>query len=71
MEILEYESLHNLLEKEYESSKSMVKHKIKETIRKSPFSLDIRPNRIFNEISQDMGLIWPKFNSIRTQITRS
>ena len=66
MEILEYESLHNLLEKEYESSKSMVKHKIKETIRKSPFSLDIRPKRIFNEISQDMRLICPEFNSMIT-----
>ena len=70
MEILEYESLHNLLEKEYESSKSMVKHKIKETIRKSPFSLDIIPKRIFNKISQDMRLICPEFNYIRIQIIR-
>ncbi|KAL6628168.1 hypothetical protein U3516DRAFT_809373 [Neocallimastix sp. 'constans'] len=41
------------------------------TIRESPFSLDIRPKRIFNEISQDMGLICPEFNTIRTQIIRS
>jgi len=27
MEILEYESLHNHLEKEYKASKSIVKHK--------------------------------------------
>ncbi|KAG4101674.1 hypothetical protein H8356DRAFT_1421696 [Neocallimastix lanati (nom. inval.)] len=56
---------------EYETSKSIVKHKIKETIRKSPFFLlDIRPKRMFNEISQDIGLICPEFNSIRTQIIR-
>jgi len=71
MEIIEYENLHNHFKKEYEASKSIVKHKIKETIRKSPFSLDIRPKHIFNEISQDMGLICPEFNSIRTQIIRS
>ncbi|KAG4100719.1 hypothetical protein H8356DRAFT_1385262 [Neocallimastix lanati (nom. inval.)] len=47
MEILEYEGLHNHLEKEYEASKSIVKHKIKEAIRKSPFSLNIRPKHIF------------------------
>ena len=33
--------------------------------------MDIRPKHIFNEISQDMGLICPEFNSIRTQIIRS
>jgi len=33
--------------------------------------LDIRPKRIFNEISQDMGLICPEFNFIKTQIIRS
>ena len=33
--------------------------------------MDIRPKRIFNEISRDMGLICPEFNSIRTQIIRS
>jgi len=71
MEILKYESLHNHLEKEYEASKSIVKHKIKDAIRKSPFSLDIKPKRIFNEVSLDMGLICPEFNSIRTQIIRS
>ena len=71
MEILEYESQHNHLEKEYETSKSIVKHKIKETIRKSPFSLDIRPKSIFDEISQDIRLICPEFNSIRTQTIRS
>ncbi|KAG4103952.1 hypothetical protein H8356DRAFT_1372676 [Neocallimastix lanati (nom. inval.)] len=71
MEFLEYESQHNHLEKEYEASKSIVKRKIKETIRKSPFSLDIRPKSIFSKISQDMGLICPEFNTIRTQIIRS
>ncbi|KAG4083185.1 hypothetical protein H8356DRAFT_1361879 [Neocallimastix lanati (nom. inval.)] len=55
---------------EYRTSNKL-KHKIKETIRKSPFSLDIRPKRIFNEISQDMGLICPEFNFIKTQIIRS
>ncbi|KAL6625353.1 hypothetical protein U3516DRAFT_742544 [Neocallimastix sp. 'constans'] len=29
-----------------------------------------RPKRMFNEISQDIGLICPEFNSIRTQIIR-
>ena len=29
--------------------------------------MDIRPKRIFNEISRDMGLICPEFNSIRSQ----
>ena len=50
MVFLKYESLHNHLEKEYETSKSVVKYTIKKTIRKSPFSLDIRPKSIFNEI---------------------
>ena len=39
MEILEYESQHNHLEKEYETSKSIVKHKIKETIKKKVLCL--------------------------------
>jgi len=33
--------------------------------------LDIRPKRISNEISQDMGLICSEFNSIRIQIIRN
>ncbi|KAG4103269.1 hypothetical protein H8356DRAFT_1362006 [Neocallimastix lanati (nom. inval.)] len=66
---LQINSSHNHLEKELEASKLIVKHKV--TIRESPFSLDIRPKRIFNEISQDMGLICPEFNTIRTQIIRS
>ena len=37
MEILEYESQHNHLEKEYKASKLIVMHKIKETIRKKSF----------------------------------
>ena len=73
MKILEYESLHNHLEKEYEASKSIVKHKIKETIRKKTFFFGyyIRPKCILNEISQDMGLTCPEFNLIRTYIIRS
>ncbi|KAG4091633.1 hypothetical protein H8356DRAFT_1278863 [Neocallimastix lanati (nom. inval.)] len=31
--IIEYESLHSHLKKEYETSKSIVKHKIKETLK--------------------------------------
>jgi len=66
MKILKYESFHNHFEKDYEVSKSIVKHKIKDAIRKIQFSLDIKLKRIFNEVSLDMELICSEFNFINT-----
>ncbi len=70
-EILKYENLHNHLEKEYDASMSIVKHKIKDEIRQSSIPFDIKPKRIFNEISKEMGFMCPEYYSIRSQITRN
>ncbi len=69
-EILKYESLHNHLEKEFSASISTVKHKIKDQIRKSLTPCDIKPKRLFDEISEDMGFICPEYKTIKSQITR-
>ncbi|ORX64102.1 hypothetical protein BCR32DRAFT_287340 [Anaeromyces robustus] len=58
-----YESLHNHLEKEIDVSISVIKHKIKEEIRKNSILLDIKPKHIYN-VSQEMGLICPEYNLI-------
>ena len=69
-DILEYESEHNHLEKEFDASVSITKHKIKEEIRKSSIPMDLKPKHIYNEVSQEMGFICPEYNSIRSQIIR-
>ncbi|KAL6626044.1 hypothetical protein U3516DRAFT_741112 [Neocallimastix sp. 'constans'] len=52
-EILKYESLHQF-EKEFDASISIVKHKIKDEIRKSSIPLDIKPKLTkFDEIPDE------------------
>eukprot|EP00833_Pecoramyces_ruminatium_P015376 jgi/Orpsp1_1/1189408/evm.model.d7180000071837.1 len=70
-EILTYESLHNHSEKEFDVSVSIMKHKIKDKIRKNSIPFEIKPKRIFNEVSQEMGYICPEYNSIKSQIKRN
>jgi len=73
MEILEYESSYNYLEKEYQASKSIVKHKIKETIRKKKklFLWIIDQSVYFRKFLRTWDLICPEFNSVRTHIIRN
>ncbi|ORX66089.1 hypothetical protein BCR32DRAFT_250539 [Anaeromyces robustus] len=70
-EVLKYESSHNHLEKEFSTSISITKHKIKNEIRKSLIPLDMRPKRIYDEVSQELGFICPEYNSIKSQLSRS
>jgi len=50
---------------------SVAKHKIKEEIKKNSIPMDIKPKHIFNAVSQEMGLICPEYNTIRSQIIRN
>ncbi|KAL6612978.1 hypothetical protein U3516DRAFT_798149 [Neocallimastix sp. 'constans'] len=70
-EILKYDSSHNHPEKEYDVSLSIMKHKIKDGIEKSsiPFGIKIKP--LYNKISKEMGLIYPEYNLIKSQISRN
>ena len=68
--ITEYKSEHNHLEKKFEASISITKHKINEEIRKSSIPMDLKPKHIYNEVSQEIGFICPEYNSIRSQIIR-
>ncbi|KAL6601855.1 hypothetical protein U3516DRAFT_802221 [Neocallimastix sp. 'constans'] len=70
-EVLKYESLHNHLEKEIDVSVSVAKHKIKEEIKKNSISMDIKLKHIFNAVSQEMGLIYPEYSTIRSKIIRN
>ncbi|KAL6590792.1 hypothetical protein U3516DRAFT_571236, partial [Neocallimastix sp. 'constans'] len=62
--------LHNHLEKEFDPSISILKHKIKDKIRKSSIPLSIKSKRIFNEASQEMGFMCPEYKTIKFQITK-
>ncbi|KAG4089452.1 hypothetical protein H8356DRAFT_1280263 [Neocallimastix lanati (nom. inval.)] len=70
-EILKYDSSHNHPEKEYDVSLSIMKHKIKDGIEKSsiPFGIKIKP--LYIKISKEMGLIYPEYNLIKSQISRN
>jgi len=70
-EIVKYENLHNHLEKEYDASLSLTKYKIKKEIRKSKTPLDLKPKRIYNEVSHEMGFECPEYKSVRSQIIRN
>ncbi|ORX64275.1 hypothetical protein BCR32DRAFT_251198 [Anaeromyces robustus] len=70
-EVLKYKSSYNHLEKEFSTSISITKHKIKNEIRKSLIPLDMRPKRIYDEVSQELGFICPEYNSIKSQLSRS
>ncbi|ORX73428.1 hypothetical protein BCR32DRAFT_285656 [Anaeromyces robustus] len=54
--------LHNHSEKEFDVSISLVKHKIKDDIRKSSILFEIKPKRIFDEISEEIAEIFIKYN---------
>ncbi|ORY83428.1 hypothetical protein LY90DRAFT_499629 [Neocallimastix californiae] len=68
--IIKYENKHTHPGKEYDASISIVKHKMKNEIRKTSISFDINPKYIYNEISEEIGLICPEYNSIKSQISR-
>ncbi|KAL6604412.1 hypothetical protein U3516DRAFT_558150, partial [Neocallimastix sp. 'constans'] len=64
-EILKYKSLLNYLEKEFDVSISISKHKINDEIRKCSIPLGIKPKGIFNEVSQEIGFICPEYKTIK------
>ncbi|KAG4092564.1 hypothetical protein H8356DRAFT_1429388 [Neocallimastix lanati (nom. inval.)] len=72
-EILKYESLHNHPGNEYSVSLSVMKHKIKDEIKKHSNPFDIKRKRLYNEISKEMGFIYPcpEYISVKTLILRS
>ncbi|ORY44267.1 hypothetical protein LY90DRAFT_509704 [Neocallimastix californiae] len=39
-------------------------------LEKTTIPFDINPKHIYNEISEEIGLICPKYNSIKSQISR-
>ncbi|KAG4101775.1 hypothetical protein H8356DRAFT_1332098 [Neocallimastix lanati (nom. inval.)] len=69
-EVLNYDSSHNHPGNEINASKSLIKHKIKDEIKKSLIPSDIKSKRIFDKISQEIGYICPEYKTIKTQITR-
>ncbi|KAG4106310.1 hypothetical protein H8356DRAFT_1323758 [Neocallimastix lanati (nom. inval.)] len=68
--LIKYENKHTHPGKKYDASVSIVKHKMKNEIRKTSIPFDINPKHIYNEISEEIGLICPKYNSIKSQISR-
>ncbi|KAL6625208.1 hypothetical protein U3516DRAFT_794770 [Neocallimastix sp. 'constans'] len=68
--IINYENKHTHPGKENDASVSIVKHKMKNEIRKTSIPFDINPKHIYNEISEEIGLICPEYNSIKSQISR-
>ncbi|ORY81110.1 hypothetical protein LY90DRAFT_500205 [Neocallimastix californiae] len=70
IKILKYDGIHNHFEQEYNAALSFSKYKIKKEIKKSSIPFNIKPKRVFNQISQDIGFICPEFKSIKSQIIR-
>ncbi|KAG4083385.1 hypothetical protein H8356DRAFT_1326411 [Neocallimastix lanati (nom. inval.)] len=68
--VIKYENKHTHPGKEYDASVSIVKHKMKNEIRKTSIPFDINPKHIYNEISEEIGLIYPEYSSIKSQISR-
>ncbi|ORY29578.1 hypothetical protein LY90DRAFT_512823 [Neocallimastix californiae] len=68
--VINYENKHTHPGKEYDAYVSIVKHKMKNEIRKTSILFDINPKNIYNEISEEIGLIFPEYNSIKSQISR-
>ncbi|KAG4092722.1 hypothetical protein H8356DRAFT_1429325 [Neocallimastix lanati (nom. inval.)] len=62
--------LHNHPGNEYSVSLSVMKHKIKDEIKKHSNPSDIKRKRLYNEISKEMGLIYPcpEYISVKTLI---
>ncbi|KAL6600050.1 hypothetical protein U3516DRAFT_670119 [Neocallimastix sp. 'constans'] len=69
-EILKYDGVHNHFEQEFNAALSLTKYRIKKEIKKSSIPFNIKPKRVFNQISQDIGFICPEFKSIKSQIIR-
>jgi len=67
---LKHESSHNHPGKEIEISKSLVKHKMKDEIRKSSIPSDIKLKRTFDEISKKIGYTCPEYKTIKSQIIK-
>ncbi|KAG4092805.1 hypothetical protein H8356DRAFT_1357523 [Neocallimastix lanati (nom. inval.)] len=55
--VIKYENKHTHPGKEYDASVSIVKHKMKNEIRKTSIPFDINPKHKYNEISEEIGLI--------------
>ncbi|ORY31317.1 hypothetical protein LY90DRAFT_512478 [Neocallimastix californiae] len=68
--VIKYENKHTHPGKEYDASVSIVKHEMKNEIGKTSIPFDINPKHIYNEISEEIGLICPEYNSIKSQISR-
>ncbi|OUM57106.1 hypothetical protein PIROE2DRAFT_18006 [Piromyces sp. E2] len=58
-EVSEYKDYHNHPGKKLDVSISLVKHKIKDEMKKSSIPSYLKPNLIFNKISQEIGYICP------------
>ncbi|KAL6628641.1 hypothetical protein LY90DRAFT_513902 [Neocallimastix californiae] len=52
--VIKYENKHTHPGKEYDTSVSIVKHKMKNEIRKTSIPFDINPKHIYNEISEKL-----------------
>jgi len=48
-----------------------MKHKIKDGIEKSSIPFGIKIKSLYNKISNEMGLICPEYNSIKSQISKN
>jgi len=69
-EILKYDGIHNHFKQEFNAVLSLTKYKIKKEIKNSSIPFKIKPKRVFNQISQDIGFICPEFKSIKSQIIK-
>jgi len=68
-EILKYDSSYNSYnhpKKEYDVSLFIMKHKIKDGVEKSSIPFGIKIKSLYNKISNEMGLICPEYNSIKS-----
>ncbi|KAL6617283.1 hypothetical protein U3516DRAFT_749191 [Neocallimastix sp. 'constans'] len=64
--VIKYKNKHTHPGKEYDAPVSIVKHKMKNEIRKTSIPFDINPKHIYNEISEEIGLICSEYNSIKS-----
>jgi len=68
--MLQYDGVHNYFEQKINDSLSLIKYKIKKEIKKSSIPFNIKPKRVFNQISQDIGFICPEFKYTKSQINK-
>eukprot|EP00833_Pecoramyces_ruminatium_P018339 jgi/Orpsp1_1/1192371/evm.model.d7180000092691.1 len=71
--ILEYASSHNHPENEYSVSLSIMKYRIKDEIKKYSNPFNIKRKSLYNEISKEMGFIYPcpEYTSVKTLISKN